>query len=125
MNNFGPHLFLDAEINKISSLYLDDLDYIFNFMNALPDMIGMTKITQPYVFRYSGLNPEDGGITGCVIIAESHISIHTFAKKNYIFFDIFSCKPFDYENVVSVFKSFFSTKRIDYSVSYRGLSFPR
>jgi S-adenosylmethionine decarboxylase len=31
-------------------------------------MINMTSITQPYVFPYSGLVPEDRGITGIVII---------------------------------------------------------
>jgi len=72
---------------------IGDLDFIFNFLNILPDKIGMTKITQPYVFPYSGKIPEDKDITGFVVIAESHLSIHTFVDKGYAFVDLFSCKP--------------------------------
>ena len=121
--NFGPHLYTDATVNNSSNI--DDLDYIFMFMNFLPEKIGMTKITQPYIFRYSGLNPDDCGITGMVIIAESHISIHTFTKKNYIFLDIFSCKYFNYLEVVEIFKNFFNVKTINYKIVQRGIDFPR
>ena len=121
--NFGPHLYIDATVNNSSNI--DDLDYIFMFMNFLPEKIGMTKITQPYIFRYSGLNPDDCGITGMVIIAESHISIHTFTKKNYIFLDIFSCKYFNYLEVVEIFKNFFNVKTINYKIVQRGIDFPR
>jgi len=31
------------------------------------------------------------GITGIILLAESHISIHTWPEKNYIAIDIFSC----------------------------------
>ena len=55
----------------------------------------MTKIIQPYVFRYHGVVPEDWGVTGMVIIAESHISIHTFPDHKRFHMDVFSCKPFD------------------------------
>ena len=64
---FGPHLMLDCrecDIDKIS-----DLALVQSFLDELPELIGMTKIIPPYVFPYSGLVPEDKGITGVVIIA--------------------------------------------------------
>ena len=69
---------------------LSNYDLHFNYLKSLPELINMTPITQPYVFPYSGLVPEDKGITGIVIIAESHISIHSFEEKGYSFIDIFS-----------------------------------
>ncbi|HEY9746228.1 MAG TPA: S-adenosylmethionine decarboxylase, partial [Oculatellaceae cyanobacterium] len=95
LQGFGPHLMLDCKgcnPDKIS-----DVGYIFNVLNRLPEMVGMTKITQPYVFPYEGLVPEDKGVTGVVIIAESHLTFHSFTEKDYFFFDLFSCKPFDVE----------------------------
>lgn len=94
IGSFGPHLTLD--LNECNPAKLGDFDLVFDVLNNLPDLIGMTKITQPYVFKYAGLVPEDKGITGFIVIAESHISIHTFQEKDYVFLDLFSCKPFDY-----------------------------
>lgn len=85
----------------------------------------MTKITQPYVFPYSGLVPEDEGITGIVIIAESHISIHTFPLKKYVFIDVFSCKQFDTDKVSEYFINVFETKKYNQHITYRGDDFPR
>lgn len=62
----------------------------FDYLKNIPELIQMTRITQPYVFPYEGLVPEDKGITGIVIIAESHISVDSFEDKGYCFIDIFS-----------------------------------
>ena len=80
---------------------LEDRDVLFNFLNDYPDAIGMTKITEPFIYDYDGgQKPEDWGVSGFVLIAESHISIHTFPHKGYLNIDIFSCKDFDHERAV-------------------------
>ena len=105
--HYGPHLMMD--LGGCDPEILDDLDACFSFLNGLPAKIGMTKITQPYVFRYTAEKPEDSGITGVTIIAESHISVHTYPMKSFAFVDMFSCKPFDVKQarnyVVRFFKS--------------------
>ena len=87
------HLVIDAFVDDGSRI--SEIEPIFDLLNSLPEAIGMTKIIQPYVFRYSGVVPADWGITGMVIIAESHISIHTFPEHKRFHMDVFSCKPFD------------------------------
>jgi S-adenosylmethionine decarboxylase len=119
---YGPHLMLD--LNDCNSAILDDLEACFRLLNELPEQIGMTKITQPYVFRYSGLVPEDEGITGVTIIAESHISLHTYPKKNFVFIDIFSCKPFDVEGARDHVIQFFQSKSPSVHTQERGDAFP-
>jgi S-adenosylmethionine decarboxylase len=119
---YGPHLMLD--LNDCNSAILDDLEACFRLLNELPEKIGMTKITQPYVFRYSGLIPEDEGITGVTIIAESHISLHTYPKKNFVFVDIFSCKPFDVEGARDHVIQFFQSKSPSVHTQKRGTAFP-
>lgn len=32
-----------------------------------------------------------GGVTGVVVLAESHVSIHTWPEKNYVTLDVFVC----------------------------------
>ena len=119
---YGPHLMLD--LNDCNPEILDDLGACFNLFNELPEMIGMTKITQPYVFRYSGLMPEDGGITGVTVIAESHISLHTYPRKSFVFVDLFSCKPFDVERAKDYIVQFFQSKSPAVHLQERGAAFP-
>ena len=121
--NFGPHLMLD--LSECDQGRISDLDFIFNFLNTLPDKIGMVKITQPYVFPYSGLVSEDKGITGYVIIAESHLSIHTFVEKSYAFIDLFSCKPFDTDMAKDFIIQAFISRKPEVYIIERGKGFPR
>lgn len=120
---FGPHLMMDCR--QCDPERIGDVAYVFNVLNTLPDRIGMTKIIQPYVFPYAGLVPEDRGVTGMVVIAESHLSFHSFTEKDYFFFDLFSCKPFDVEAARRFMVEAFDVK--DWEAHYvdRGRHFPR
>ena len=120
---FGPHLTLD--LIGCPKEILSNYDLHFSLLKELPEMIGMTPITQPYVFPYSGLVPEDKGITGIVIIAESHLSIHSFEDKGYTFIDMFSCKPFDVEKAQQFIIDLFKPTKIEKNLLERGREFPR
>lgn len=120
---FGPHMTLD--LSQCEPGKLADLDFVHGFLQDLPEHIGMTKITQPYVFRYAGLVPEDEGITGFVLIAESHVSVHTFQHKGYAFVDLFSCRPFDVEAARDYIIAAFGSSEPKVQVVQRGADFPR
>lgn len=122
-NEFGPHLMLDCR--GCDPAKIGDVQAVFNFLYELPNRIGMTKITQPYVFPYSGLVPEDKGVTGMVIIAESHLTFHSFTEKDYFFFDLFSCKPFDTDLVTQYVVDYFGVSSYERHEKSRGLDFPR
>jgi S-adenosylmethionine decarboxylase len=121
-SGYGPHLMLD--LNDCNVATLDDLDSCYALLKDLPAMVGMTAITQPYVFRYEGPIPEDEGITGVVIIAESHISLHTYPKKQFAFVDVFSCKPFDVQTATDHIVRFFESKSPVVLIQERGIQFP-
>jgi S-adenosylmethionine decarboxylase len=123
MEEFGPHITLD--LKGCPKEVLSDYNLHFNYLKSLPELIRMTPITQPYVFPYSGLVPEDKGITGIVIIAESHISVHSFEDKGYCFIDIFSCKDFDVKKAIQITKNLFKPKDFEIHVVARGKDFPR
>jgi S-adenosylmethionine decarboxylase len=103
---------------------LEDITLIYNFLDNYPGQMDMTKIMPPYVFRYNGTVPEDWGISGFVLIAESHISIHTFPEKQYLSLDMFSCKPFDTQRAVQTIKQYFSIQKHEMKVLDRGQEFP-
>jgi len=119
---FGLHLMMDGY--GCDPALLDDINYIYDFLSDYPAEMAMTKIMPPYVFRYEARKPEDSGISGFVLIAESHISIHTFPEKNYLSLDIFSCKPFDVDKAVKAVAKYFKIKKKELNVVNRGQEFP-
>lgn len=91
------------------------------FLDEYPARLGMTKITEPEVLEYHGPNPDDSGISGFVIIAESHISVHTFPGRDYVNIDIFSCQSFDHEQATADARALFGLRRIKTWLLDRGL----
>ncbi|NDY41719.1 adenosylmethionine decarboxylase [Dissulfurirhabdus thermomarina] len=120
---FGQHLMLDGY--GCNPKKLKDINGIYDFLSRYPDEIHMTKIMPPYVFKYSGQVPEDWGISGFVLIAESHISIHTFPEKMYLSLDIFSCKPFDAQAAIDHIKEIFEIEKVEIKILDRGHEFPK
>jgi S-adenosylmethionine decarboxylase len=119
---FGLHLTIDAY--QANPAALGDLDLIYKFLDRLPDIISMTKIMPPYVFRYKGVRPEECGISGFVLIAESHCSIHTWPEKGFFSLDIFSCLPFDPALPIGFARDNFGFQKVEKRLFNRGLEFP-
>jgi S-adenosylmethionine decarboxylase len=87
----GLHLIVDGvSVEPIRNFVVKEI------LTELPGKIGMKIIAGPIIVAGE---PENPGWTGFVIIDKSHISIHTFEIGNLISIDVFSCKPFDVENV--------------------------
>ena len=89
------HLALDAY--GVAAEVLADEKLVADFLDRCPESIEMTKMVPPQVYTYRGKEPRDWGVSGFVLIAESHISVHTFPERGYLNVDIFSCKDFDGE----------------------------
>lgn len=102
---------------------LSDVRLVRDLLDRIPDEIGMTKITQPHVFSYSGEKPEDWGVSGFVIIAESHIAIHTFVEHQQVWVDVFSCKGFDDAPAIRLVSEAFDLKTISVGNLERGLEY--
>jgi S-adenosylmethionine decarboxylase len=102
---------------------LKDEELIRRFLDEYPDAIGMTKMIPPQVYTYHGQRPEDWGISGFVLIAESHISVHTFPDRGYINIDIFSCKEFDPTASLRDVEETFSLPQVRVWTMERGLDY--
>ena len=63
------------------------------------------------------------GFSTLVMIAESHLSLHTFPEFNFLTFDAYSCKPFEFAKVKDILNSFFSFEKINIKVIKRELPF--
>lgn len=83
MNALGKHLLV--ELNDCNCDLLNDLDTIRDIMLAAAVGCGATVLGESF-HRFS---PQ--GISGVIIIAESHLTIHTWPEHGYAAADIFTC----------------------------------
>ena len=113
------HLLIDG--HNGNSEILQNQTLISKFLEELPNEIGMVKLIDPQVNKYEGKSSQDWGISGFVIIAESHISVHTFPSRKYINIDVFSCKNFDVKKTISQVKSYFKLENVKYWTIDRGI----
>lgn len=122
VKGYGPHLTYDGY--GADPIRLNDMKVVFDFLLNLPAIIGMQRLTMPYVLSYDGGDAKDDyGVTGVVIIATSHISIHTYPHDKTFFLDIFSCKAFDQEKALAFIRQTFGAKREDIDLVTRGKRF--
>ena len=65
----------------------------------------------------------NGGVSGVVVLAESHISIHTWPERDFAAVDVFMCGACDPHLTVEVLRRAFTPKRIDLVEHRRGRVF--
>jgi S-adenosylmethionine decarboxylase len=100
--------------------------YLWSLLEDLPKLIGMHSIAEPQLVEVGELNPKDpGGLSGFVMIAESHISFHTFPARGFITMDLYTCQSgIDRDWVVDLLKTSFALKDADVFVQERGMRYP-
>lgn len=64
---------------------------------------------------------ENAGVTGVAIIAESHISIHTWPERNYAAVDVFMCADCDPAGALPVLEAAFRPSQVNVTERRRGL----
>jgi S-adenosylmethionine decarboxylase len=64
---------------------------------------------------------DGGGISGVAVLAESHISVHTWPEKGYAAFDVFMCGDAEPDKALEVFKRAFNPGRIVVGKHKRGV----
>jgi S-adenosylmethionine decarboxylase len=122
---FGVHFTLDGYGGSPEKLNNEKL--MEKILNELPERLGMEKLTEPVVKYAEPRNIKDsGGYSGFVMIAESHISIHTFPKKKFVSIDAYTCKDdMDKDGIEKYFRDAYELQETEVQFFKRGLNFPK
>ncbi len=83
MDAVGTHLLLD--LRSCEASLLDDETYIRESLTLAAETAGATVLSA----RFHKFSPM--GVTGVVLISESHLCIHTWPEHGYAAVDIFTC----------------------------------
>lgn len=107
----GSHLIIDL----YNADRLDDLDFIEQTLRDCVDAAGATLL-HIHVHRFE----PNGGVSGVAVLAESHISIHSWPEIGYAALDVFMCGDARPEETVPVLRDAFKPERIAVSEILRG-----
>jgi len=108
----GSHLIIDLW----EAEGLDDRDRI---EQALIDAVNAAGATLLHIHLHTFT--EGGGISGVAVLAESHISVHTWPERGYAAFDVFMCGDAEPKKALSVFKRAFKPGRMVVGEHKRGV----
>ncbi len=108
----GTHLLIDLW----GASNLADPDLIDAALRAAAEEAGAT-ILHSHFHHFS----PNGGVSGVVVLAESHISIHTWPERDFAAVDIFMCGACDPHLSVPVLKAAFKPSRVNLGEQRRGL----
>jgi S-adenosylmethionine decarboxylase len=107
----GMHLLVDLW----GATRLDDPDHIDSHLREAAIVAGATILHS----HFHHFTP-NGGVSGVVVLAESHISIHTWPERDFAAVDIFMCGACDPHLSIEVLRRAFSPSRIDVDEKRRG-----
>ncbi len=118
--HFGCHLTLDGYGG--AGERLADGALIQHLFESLPKRLGMHPLHEPFVLSVPPLSPKDGGgYSGFVIVAESHISLHTFPDRGFVSADVYTCKDsMDTQAVIDLFQTTFALAEVETHFLVRG-----
>jgi S-adenosylmethionine decarboxylase len=107
----GMHLLIDFW----GASHLEDSAYIEHALKQAAHACGATVLAI-HLHTFG----ENAGVTGVAMLAESHISIHTWPEISYVALDVFLCGNSDPHRAVPVLHEFFKPVKMKVTESARG-----
>jgi len=107
----GTHLLVDLW----GASHLDDPSLIDRALRHGAVVAGATILHS----HFHHFTP-NGGVSGVVVLAESHISIHTWPERDFAAVDIFMCGACDPHKAIPILQAAFNPERVDVDEQRRG-----
>ena len=106
----GVHLIVDLHGAK----RLDDIEHIEATLRRCVDAAQATLL-HIHLHHF-----QPSGVSGVAVLAESHISIHTWPEAGYAALDVFMCGSAEPDKCIPVLREAFSAKRVGVNEILRG-----
>jgi S-adenosylmethionine decarboxylase len=107
----GTHLIVDL----FGARRLDDIQHIKRTLERCVDVAGATLL-HIHLHHFT----PNGGVSGVAVLAESHISIHSWPEAHYAAFDVFMCGDAKPQNCVDVLREAFDAEDVVLTTHHRG-----
>ncbi|MCW8900026.1 MAG: adenosylmethionine decarboxylase [Gammaproteobacteria bacterium] len=108
----GTHLIFDFW----GACQLDNLELMESALRESVEVAGATLL-HIHLHHFT----PNGGISGVAVLAESHISVHTWPERGYAAFDVFMCGDAEPEKTIPVLKKAFRPDQVNMTEHLRGM----
>jgi S-adenosylmethionine decarboxylase len=99
---------------------LSNESLVKSVLEEYPARVEMEKVSPVHLYQIETSNPLDAGLSGFVVIAQSHISLHAWPEYGEVDIDICSCKEFSQEDAIAFAKQMFQTDDVEAHFVVRG-----
>lgn len=140
MKSAGRHLIIDGILTKESKDIVSSVSLMSKYLEEVTRITGMTLVIPPIAMKFpfagetqrlienlekegttsplieefkshiKNRDTNQGGVSAITIWLESHASLHSWPEDNYISIDLYSCKIFEYDEIISYTKDFMKLK---------------
>ena len=86
----GLHLTADLHGCSLSTLAMTDLQALRALCLGAVAVAGLTQVGELF-HRFAQISDEPQGITGVVLLAESHVAVHTWPERGAVTLDVYVC----------------------------------
>ena len=139
--NAGRHLILDCILTEDSIPIVSSTEKMGEYLEKITEITGMTLVippismkfpfsgecnrlikelekegtTSPYIEQFKEhikhRDNNQGGVSAITVWLESHASLHSWPLDKYISIDLFSCKVFEYNEILKFTKEFMKLEK--------------
>ena len=102
--SLGTHITWD--VYNCNAHAVSFIPKVKDVLNRIVDELQLSKVNQ----SFKQFQPV--GVTGFILLEESHVSIHTWPEHEFAAVDIFSCKPFDAKKIQELLMESFSSDKV-------------
>ena len=137
----GRHLILDCILTEDSIPIVSSTEKMGEYLEKITEITGMTLVippismkfpfsgecnrlikelekegtTSPYIEQFKEhikhRDNNQGGVSAITVWLESHASLHSWPLDKYISIDLFSCKVFEYNEILKFTKEFMKLEK--------------
>ena len=136
MKSAGRHLIIDGVLSNDSKDIVSSVEMMSKYLEEVTKITGMTLVVPPIAMKFpfagetqrlienlekegttsplieefkshiKNRDTNQGGVSAITIWLESHASLHSWPEDNYISIDLYSCKIFEYDEIIAYTKDY-------------------
>lgn len=124
LTHFGEHITIDGYGGDTKRL--NDEEAVYSALVEISNVLHMRPLMKPVIISAPDNHIKDpGGWSGFLLIAESHISIHTFPRRRFVSADVYTCQNgIDREYIIDYFRKKFKLEDVETHFIKRGTRYP-